>query len=243
MVDLKTLFPCRYEELSFIAAFLLITLIRDKALFLAYSPTYNDEFIEDFESLKTLVENLINPRKLTGERKVLTKLVAKDYANIRKYLNRLEDYLKMADLPLTLAVNDFGIRLVRHELEAKNDEGIVKELKTLFKNAEDNKLALEPKGYTVAVSAAISNLITSLTTDSVAQTVKLDSRIALTHDNKKAMNDLWLIMDQVMESGKKIAKEEGNDLMLKDYTYAALEKKVRLMRDQDNSTPPSAPQA
>jgi hypothetical protein len=227
-MEVKSIIPCRIEEISFAAVFLLISLRRDALLFKNYSPLYDDKYIDDFEAQKTVVENLISPKQLTGEMKKITKLVAADYKRIRNIVNRIEDYLGMSKNPLSLDISDFGQAAVRKELEAKNDEGIVKEIITLFKNTEDNKAALAPVGYTPAFSAKISKIISDLTTDSVAQTSKKDDRIVLTHENMLELNKLWKIMSKVLESGKNIANEEENGSMLKDYTFAYIEKKVRL---------------
>jgi hypothetical protein len=230
----RVMFNCRMEELTFIAVFLLISMKRDKTLFKSYSPVYDDKYIAGFETQKDDVEALVNPSQLTGEMKAITTLVAADYTKVRNMLNRVEDYLKLTEAPLTMGIADFGIRKVREQLESKNDEGIVRELRNLFQNLENNKTALEPVGYTTAISAEFKALIPGLTADSVSQTSKKDSRIALTQENIKTMNKLWKTMDKVMESGKKIGKEQKNSSMIDDYTYAHVLKKVRLQRqDQE----------
>jgi hypothetical protein len=223
-------FPGLYEELPFIAIYLLVSLKRDKALFTEFSTIYDDDYIADMEAQNDTVKNLISPLKLTGEMKVITKLVADDYTKIRGVVNRAESYLKKAKTGLTMAADDFGVSQVRDELEAKNDEGIVKNLRMLFNNLEDNKAVLVPKGYTPAVSTKFAALIESLGTDSVAQNLKKDSRITLTRENIETMNVLWRKMDEVMEDGKKIAKEKKNDAMLLDYSFKYIQKKVRLDR-------------
>lgn len=227
----KVQFQGRIEEVIFAAVYLLVSLKRDKDLFKAYSPVYDDAFIAGFEAQSEQVDNLVSPKKLTGEMKVITRLVASDYKKIRNMVNRIDDYLKLSDGQLTMGSVDFGIKEVRRQLNSKNDEGIVKELKMLYKNTENNKLALEPKGYTDAVSNDFKTLIGSLGSNSQAQTLKKDSRIALTKENIKELNKLWTIMTQVMDSGKNIAKEQENDSMLKDYTYLNLKKKLRLERN------------
>jgi hypothetical protein len=220
-------FPGLYEELPFIAIYLLVSLKRDKAMFKAYSPVYDDPFIAGMEAQKTLVEELVTPRQLTGEMKLITQLVAADYTKIRNMLNRVESYINKATAPLTIAAADFGIRQVRLELEAKNDEGIVMQLRALHRNLESNKTALEPKGYTVAISTEFAALIPSLTTNSTTQNLKKDNRKELTRENIAEMNKLWKMMNEVLEDGKKIAREQKNDAMLGDYTFKYIQKKVR----------------
>ena len=220
-------FPGLYEDLPFIAIYLLVSLKRDKALFNAFSPVYDDKYIADMETQKNLVEELTAPKQLTGEMKHITQLVATDYTKVRNMLNRLESYLDKVAEPLTIAAADFGIRQTRTELNAKNDEGIVRQLRVLYKNMESNKAALAPKGYTEAISAELKALITSLTTNSTAQNLKKDDRKVLTRENIEEMNKLWKIMSEVMDDGKKIAKEKKDAAMAKDYTFSDLQKKVR----------------
>jgi hypothetical protein len=227
------LFNCRIEEVPFIVAFLLISLERDKALFKAHSPVYTDDYIENFRNQLAVVEGLVAPIVLTGERKVITKLVNEDYQKVRHMVNRVADYLKLADGSLTLAAEDFGMKGVRAQLDVKNDEGIVKALRILYKNFEDNKTELAKAGYTSAVSAEFENLIADLSGHSKAQTTKKDDRIALTKQNIAETNKLWKTMVTVMGTGKTLAKEMGNDSMQQDYTIASLVKKVRLERKKE----------
>ena len=221
-----------YEELTFIALYLLVSLKRDIALFKEFSPVYNDKYIADMEAQKNLVEELTAPQQLTGEMKSITRMVASDYTRVRNMVNRLESYLDKVTEPLTIAVADFGIRQARVELKAKNDEGIVHQLRVVQKNFENNKAAIEPKGYTTEIAAELKALITSLTTNSTAQNLKKDDRKVLTRENIEEMNKLWKMMSEVMDDGKKIAREQENAAMAKDYTFRYIQKKVRQDRQQ-----------
>ena len=220
-------FQGQYEDLPFIAIYLLVSLKRDKTKFKEFSPVYDDAYIAAMEAQKNIVEELSAPKQLTGEMKRITQLVATDLTKVRNMLNRLESYLDKVTEPLSIAVTDFGIRQTRTELNAKNDEGIVRQLRVLYKNMESNKAALAPKGYTEAISAELKALITSLTTNSTAQNIKKDDRKVLTRENIEEMNKLWKIMSEVMDDGKRIAKEKKDAAMAKDYTFTDLQKKVR----------------
>jgi hypothetical protein len=235
-------FPGSYEELPFIAIYLLVSLKRDKELFKAFSPVYNDEYITEMETRKTGVEELIPSRQVTGEIKLITQQVASDYTTVRNLVNRVESNLNKVTGTLTMPVENFGIHQVRIELEAKNDEGIVKQLRTLYQNLENNKAALEGVGYTAAISKQINDIITSLTTDSTAQNLKTDDRKELTRENITNMNKLWKMMSDVLDDGKKIAKEQKNAAMVKDYTFKNIQKKVRQDRKskKDGTTPAAA---
>lgn len=229
-------FQCLYEELPFVALYLLVPLKRDKALFKAFSPLYTDEYIDALEAQKKLVEELVPSRQVTGEIKIITQQVASDYTRVRNMLNRLESYLKKAAAPLSMPASDFGIRQTRVELEAKNDEGIVKQLRVVQNNMDNNSAALEPVGYTKTISNELKALIISLTNNSTAQNIKIDDRRALTRENINEMNKLWKMMSDVLEDGKKIAKEKKNAAMVKDYTFKEIQKKVRQDRNTTGGT-------
>lgn len=228
----KVQFHGAFEDLPFIAYYLWVSLNRDKEMFKAYSPLYDDAYITELEARKKSVETLVPSRQVTGEIKLITQAVAADYTKVRNIVNRIESYVKKATAPLTISADSFGIQQVRSELNSKNDEGIVKELRALHQNAENNKAALEGAGYTEAISKELDNIIKSLTTNSTAQNLKTDDRKALTRDNIIEMNKLWKIMAEVMEDGKKIAREKENTAMAKDYTFSNLQKKVRQDRKE-----------
>jgi hypothetical protein len=237
----KALFTCRIEELPFVVVFLLISLKRDKALFKAYAPTYDDAFIASIEAQATAVKARTSPKSLTGEMKSLTKLVAADYKSVRDMINHIETILESVTVKLTMGVEDFGVRAVREELYAKNDEGIVLQLRTLFKNVENNSVELEKEGYTPALSEEFEKLIDTLGEDSTTQTTKKDDRKYLTQGNIKEGNKLWALISKVMKTGKKIAKQMENDSMHDDYTFNNILKKVRLEHNTKDSgdSPPA----
>jgi hypothetical protein len=235
MEELEPLFKCRIEELPFLGKLLLISFIRDKDGFITISPDYADPFTENFQNQVKLVEELVNPKKLTSEMKVLTQKLAVHFTHSRNLVNRLEIYINKAvsdNLPLTMASSDFGIKLVRQEVNLKNDEGVIKNLKDLKKNLSDNLTSLVAKGYTVAVQTELTTLIKDLGDDSIAQTTKKKEREKLVNDNISELNNLWSMMNDVMKAGKTYAKEK-DPVKIKDYTYDHIIKDVQLKRKEE----------
>lgn len=240
----EPLFKCRIEELTFLGVFILVSFNRDKADFIELSPDYNDPFADNCQQTITLVEDLVAPKKITGEMKKITQQMADHFTHCRNLMNKVErfvDKASRAGLALTMAPGDFGIKDVREAVGIKNDEGVVKYLRTLLQNLTDNRATLVPKGYTEEVQTELKTLIRDLSNTSVAQTLKKNERAELVKNNMDKLNTLWLIIEDLMKSGKAIYKEKDKS-KLKDYTYADLIKNVQLKRKQDE-TPEPAPAA
>ncbi|HEX2936113.1 MAG TPA: hypothetical protein VHO72_12240 [Bacteroidales bacterium] len=227
-------FKCRIEELPFLATFIMVSFNRDKTDFIAFSQDYNDPFAAGVQTQITTVEDLIAPKKLTGELKSLTRRLKDGFMRTRNFLNKVERYLDKAaqsGLTLTMAPDDFGIKKVRDAVNLKNDEGAVLSLRTLQQNLADNLSALVTKGYTDDVQAELKALIKDLNDASVAQTLKKKERETLVKNNIGVLNTLWATIDDLMKTGKAIYKEKDSS-KVKDYTYANIIKDVQLKRKQ-----------
>jgi hypothetical protein len=235
MEEVERLFKCRIEELPFLGKLLLISFIRDKDGFITISPDYADPFTEKFQNQVKLVDELVNPKKLTGEMKVLTQKLSAHFKHTRNLVNRLEIYINKAvsdKLPLTLTPSDFGIKLVRQEVNLKNDEGVVRNLQSLKNNLSENLTSLVAKGYTVAVQTELTTLIKELGEDSIAQTTKKKQREKLVNDNMSELNNLWSMMNDILKTGKAYAKEKDS-VKIKDYTYDHILKDVKMKRKEE----------
>lgn len=226
---------CRIEELTFLALFILDSFIRDKADFIALSPKYKDPFTANANAQIALVEDLINPKKLTGELKKLTQKLRDGFTHCRNLLNKLERYLDMAaqeNLSLTMVPADFGIKAIRENVNLKNDEGVVLKLRSLQQKLDDNTTVLATVGYTEEVKTELTNLIKDLSDTSVAQTRKKKEREALVSKNMDQLYKLWSIIVDLMKSGKTISKEQKDRNKLDDYTYSKVIRDVQLKRKQ-----------
>lgn len=234
------LFKCRIEELPFLGVFILASFNRDKADFMKFSPDYNDPFADNCQQAISIVEELVAPKKLTGEMKKITQQLADHFTRCRNVMNKVERYIDKASQggqALTMAPGDFGIKAIREAVRLRNDEGVVKHLRTLQQNLTDNLAALAAKGYTDEAQAELRALIKDLSETSVAQTMKKNERAELVKNNIGEFNKLWLIIDDLMKTGKAIYKEKDKS-KVKDYTYAELIKNVQLKRKQDDNTTP-----
>lgn len=186
-----------------------------------------------------VVEDLVAPKKLTGEMKKTTARIRVHFANARNLLNRLEIYINKAkkeNLPITIAPADFGIKAIRDQIQLRNDEGVVKGLRDLQKCLNENLAVLTLKGYSTTVQAELDTLFKNLSDDSIAQTKQKKDREKLVQDNMAELNDLWDIIGDVLKSGKTIFQEKGK-LKVKDYTFSSVIKDVHLKRKQEEKKP------
>lgn len=231
----ETLFKCRIEELPFLGNILLQSFNRDKSEFIAFSPDYNDPFTTSYEAQIKVVSELVAPKKLIGEQKKITLRLNDHFTRTRNLMNKMQRYVEKAsdaNADLSLAVNDFGIKAVRNEVNSKNDEGVVLKLKMVRDNFAANRAVLEAKGYTTAVQGELDALINDIATDSLVQTQKIKEREQLVIDNMGQLNKLWLMIDDLLKTGKSIWKEKDKS-RVKDYTYTDLIKSVQMKRSKE----------
>lgn len=218
---------CRVEELPFLAKFVRDSYTRDQSEFVTYSPVFNSEFLTRYDFLLALIEGLVSPKSLTGERKMITVRLQLNYGTTRSIINKVEGYANLAKSSLTMSPADFGFNLLRKSLDAKNDEGIIKNLKTLAQNIGSNVEALRKVGLSDSYRNEINDFLISFETDVLNQARKLRERRGLVHENRKQFNELWDLLILLIDTGKIIFKEKKDALKIKDYTYSELMKNVR----------------
>lgn len=219
-------FNCRLEEIPVLCRYVLNYFERDQAEFIAYSPLYNATYKSDFELRLAAVDDLVTPYTVTGEMKKITVRIDGHYANLRTELNKLEKYAKLAGNGLTVHPDDLGFKLIRDQVQSRNDEGVIRLLKELLRNLKVNAEVLAPVGLTPAMLTDLEAFIKTFTADSMAQTTKLKDRTELTRENVKEINALYAIVTDVLETGKVIFKAKDK-AKVRDYTFTDLLKLVR----------------
>ena len=128
--------------------------------------------------LITSASEIIEPKKLMEEKKIITQRIKGYYKAGLNTANRFEEFVTGArEDGSELTVSDFGFKELRKQIKNKNDEGIVRAFKSVISNMDDNKAMLEAKGYADEVKAAAIKLVGDLETDSMAQTQKEKSRM------------------------------------------------------------------
>jgi len=225
MTKVKYNFNLRIEELPVLGGFIRNSFSRDQKEFIAYSPDFNSNYLDTYTNKLEAVETLVNPIKLTKELSVITERIYNNLTALRPLLNRIEGYANRAGSTLTIAPKDFGIKEVRAKITSRNVEATLNNLKILLENVDNNMEALKAKGYSDEARKDIGSLQKGIKDDNLAYNVKLDEREAHVRTNIKVLNELWELMSDIMDSGKRIYKSVDG-VKAKDYTLTSLKKRL-----------------
>ena len=227
MAEVKLKITCRIEEVAPIGHFLAGSLQTGLADFTAFSPDFNAAFVTALNTRLGTVEALINPKQLTGEMKVITLRMNNNMTALRPKVDFLEGYIKRAT-GLTMAAKDFGVSAVRTANNKGDVEKLIFDLKFLLTNVSiaTNMTALTAKGYTAAQHTTLQNILKALGDDNTAQNAKLNDRNNNVVANYGVINDVWTIMTDVSDTGKRIYKTAAKN-KVDDFAIAALIRRVR----------------
>ena len=218
-------FTLRIEEMPVVGGFLLKSFDTDKAHFQAYSPDFNPAYKTAFQAKLTTVEAIVNPKKIQAELKKITDNMYSATEGLRSQLQLLEGYVKRAQ-NLTILPKDFGISALRDKIAKKDQEAVIENLKVLFQNIDDNLAALQAKGFTATAYNKLKASRDSIKTANQSQNEKMNQKQKLVEDNIGILNELWGIMNDIMDAGKRIAKS-NSQLNIDYYTKTKLQKRVR----------------
>ena len=217
-------FYLKNEEMPVVGNFLLKSFETDMAHFQAYSPDFNPAYKEAYQAKLLEVDNIINPKKILAELKKITDILYTDAENLRNHLQLLEGYVKRAE-DLTIMPKDFGITALRKNLSRKNIEGVIEDLKVLFQNIDDNLPALQAKGFTNQAYDKLKAIRDNIKLQNQKQNEKISQKQSLVDENIEILNQLWDMMSNIMDAGKRIAR--SNPKVLPDnYTKTKLQKRV-----------------
>lgn len=214
-----------------VAQFVLSSFNRDLALFTDYSSDFNKAYATNFESQLTAVNDVVYPKTLTKEGKLVTERIAKNLDRL-KILNKLtESYVDRAGSALTIAPADFGCRDLRKKLNKNDVEGIIPALRTLLKNIDSNLAALTAKGFKEATRTEMAALPATLTADNTLQNDNIQARNQLVNENIHLFDALYDTVMDVCKVGKVIHQTITNTPeRMGDFTVAVLLKRVRVER-------------
>jgi hypothetical protein len=222
---LKLLITCRIEEVPTIGGFLLDSMNTDLTDFTNFSPLFNAAYVTNGQAQLLAITNIIIPKTLTAELKVITKRIYDNMALLPQKIDFLEGYIKRT-AGLTVAAKDFGISALRKATHKGDVEAIVQALNYTLGLAHNttNKPLLQATGYVVAQQTALTGIKTDLGTDNTAQNAKVNERNNLVTTNTGVINDFWSICTDVSDAGKRINKTSNKK---DDYTISALKRRIR----------------
>ncbi len=231
MAQPKLRITCRIEELPVLGSFLLTSMQGSLADFTGYSPDYNAAYMTTANADQSVIENLVNPKQLTAELKVITFRIYGNMSILRGKIDLLEGYINRAT-GLTIGKKDFGISEVRKKNNRKDTEGLIAALVFLLTNASNNMPALVLKGYTPAQHTALTALKDAFKTDNTAQNTKVNDRNNKVVANYAKLNAFWDKLVDIADAGKRIYKSTAPN-RLDDFTMSKL--KARINQERNNT--------
>jgi len=226
MLKNNRLFSCKYEELLPVSKFTLYSLKRDIAEFSAFSTQFSEEYVTQTEAMITTVENLLEPQAETLALKMMTLNAEKQYVELQKTLLQMEGYLKLMINGSGITTSAFGLTTLRRSLNKGDIEAILKDLKVLTSNVQNQLTPLQAKGMPQAMPQTLLDMHNSLAATRQKQLEIKSNRAAIVQNNMKTLNDLYLRMSEIYNIGKVLYKNT-DPAKYADYTFTTLLRKVR----------------
>jgi hypothetical protein len=221
-------YRCKNEELPVIGGFVQFMLKRDLEQFTAFSPKFNTAYIRSFESKITVAKELLNPRNETVEMKAATASMYAHIDSLTALTNSVVAYLKMAEKQIPLPVADFGTSALLKKIRSRDVEGILQNVNIVIGNIELYKDILTQQGLTDSMIAEIRSTAENVNAENQRQYELMSKRKQLTQSNQKILNDLYSEISEICTVGKTLYKNVNTE-KVKEYTFAELMKKVRIV--------------
>ena len=207
-----------------IGKYLADSFSRDKSDFVGFSPRYVDPFITNFLASLDEVAALPSSKTRSGELKAVTKRILDNLSDFHVEMNRLESWISLATLPLTIAKNDFGIKAVRKSINKAKVADFSAAMNGLLINVRANLDQLTDAGMASNFIEDFELEAKNLSDDKVLQHNIKSNRKELTQYNSAQYDQLHNMMKLIMESGKTIYTR-SNPVRVKDYTLTDLKRR------------------
>jgi hypothetical protein len=223
--------PCRIDELPYAASSIRHAYLRDKDEFYRLFPKkFPKDFITMLDGKIELVENIVKTQIPTGKIKKITEQIANEKQSIRPKLKILEGYVLDAE-NLQCKIDSFGIVDVRNSLLRGDPESLVSSLAILNSNITINLEVLKLEGFTDEGKDFFSEKFIVLDRLNKEQNDLLIDRSQIVMKNQEKFNELWNILSQILERGKKIFTDIDPSKVT-DYTLTHIMKKLRRERGE-----------
>ena len=218
-------FNCKMEDVPVITGFVLMSLENDLESFAEFSPIFDSQFITSIKAKQTECYELTKTSEVLKLQKVVTNKITEKSGLLRVSLNQLEGYLKLSNGGLDIHVNDFGLKSIRTAIGKGNVEGIISDARSMLANVKRNEAVLQGKGMKPEFIAGLTAMIQEIELLNTHQNVKKNERSRVSVDNIKVFNELWELLNTVLETGRALYRGV-DDVKLKEYTMSNLQKRV-----------------
>jgi hypothetical protein len=214
------------EDLPVVADFVIVCLKRDLADFSAYSPKFDERYLDVFAGKTATVKSVIAGKIFTKELSKVTINLKDAVSELRPKLNKIEGYVKMAGKSLSTTVAGFGISAVRQTANRGNVEGVTKALGDLLHSIENNRNMLSEQGLSDETVNALRNARDEIERLNNLQNQVISQRAIAVEENAAVFDDLWETISETLTAGRSLYK--GIDVArIKDYTLTELKKRTK----------------
>jgi hypothetical protein len=219
-------YNCKDEELPVVCRYALSCIRRDLADFVAFSPVFNEDYLNGFQAKINLVDELVLPKIETDELKKITKRLYLTMDNLLDPIAKIRSYLRLAKDSAPVSAKDFGLTLLSRKIACRDAEGVRQNLLIVNAYLEKYSEPLVAIGLNKAIIEQFTAAVTSITNDNQLQFEIVNKRKTIVQNNLKALNELYGQLIDLLNVGKSLYKNT-NPLKAKEYVFSALKKNVR----------------
>lgn len=215
----------KIEEVTPIGKMIIGAFERDLAPITAKYTKYNAALLTKIKTDYDTVDQLLNPKLITGKIAKLTQEIYQQKALLPPLLDLVEGYIDIAS-NLTVSAAYFGISAIRTSNNTNDVEGVIDNVKTLLQAINENKAALTAEGLTPADITALQSIQDTIVNTKAARALLEREKQSLIDNNHIAINDFWASLLDICDKAKRVFKST-DPVKLPDYTMTSLKQKVR----------------
>lgn len=220
------IYSTKDEELPLMGRFMVDSLNRDLPFFSSYSPEFTPDYVTKFGDKIKTAEEVSSPKSEIMKQKAITERINETFTLLFESANRLTGYLILCNGDLKLTPNAFGITRLKKNINKRDVEAVIQDLKFINDNIALNREKLSAKGLTDEMATFFSHAALSLSDDKRKQVEIISNRKGIILKNVSLFNDIYSQLCSVMTIGK-ILFRTTNSAKLQDYTFSNLKKRVR----------------
>jgi hypothetical protein len=219
-------YNCKDEELPVICRNALVYLKRDIIDFSTFSPVFNGNYLNVFETKIDSIDELVSPKIETDEVKKITRRLYHTMDGLSDPIAKIRGYLRLAKASVEVSAKDFGLTVLSQKIAARDAEGVRQNLLLVVAFLKKYKEPLNAVGLNDSIIEQLEAAVSSVTNDNRLQFDITDKRKAIVQSNVEKLNDLYKQVIDILSIGKSLYKTTDPS-KYKEYSFNALLKSVR----------------
>jgi hypothetical protein len=219
-------YKCKDEELPVICRNVLSYLERDFADFTAFSPIFDEHYLNRFVQNINLADELVSPKMETGELKKITGRLYLTMDSLLEPAARIRGYLLLTKASVGMSPKDFGLNLLTKKIASRDAEGVRQSLLVVISFLKKYREQLTAAGLDEALIEQLGAAVSSITEDNRLQFDIVNKRKAAVQKNTGVLNSLYQQLAEILNIGKSMYKHT-DPAKAKEYVFNTLKKSVR----------------